>query len=82
MTTLIVSVFFGVSTFAYDIEVDGLYYSVIKKARRATVVGVSKTLTEAIIPDKIVFEDLECNVVAIDDLDYMHVSGKVKKVIV
>lgn len=82
MTTLIVSVFFGVSTFAYDIEVDGLYYSVIKKARRATVVGVSKTLTEAIIPDKIVFEDLECNVVAIDDLAFMQGSEHLKNVVI
>ena len=82
MTTLIVSVFFGVSTFAYDIEVDGLYYSVIKKAQRATVVGVSKTLTEAIIPDKIVFEDLECNVVAIDDLAFMQGSEHLKKVVI
>lgn len=82
MIVLNLSTFFCLSTFAYDIEVDGLYYNVVKKAQRATVVGVSKTLIDAIIPEKITYEDLECKVVAIDNNAFMGANEQLKSVVI
>ena len=37
MTTLILSVFFSISASAYDVEVDGIYYNLVSKAKIAEV---------------------------------------------
>ena len=37
MTTLILSVFFSISSFAYDVEVDGIYYYLNSQDKTAKV---------------------------------------------
>ena len=37
MTTLILSVIFSISASAYDVEVDGIYYNLVSKAKIAEV---------------------------------------------
>ena len=72
MTTLLLSVMFAVSASAYDVEVDGIYYNLLKKAKQAEVVGASKKLKNVIIPDVITYEDTEFKVVS---LGYLALVG-------
>ena len=37
MTTLILSVIFSISSSAYDVMVDGIYYNIVTKAKTAEV---------------------------------------------
>ena len=63
MTTLILSVFFSVSASAYDIEVDGIYYNLIKETKTVEVTwGDGKYSGEIIIPESITFKDTEISV--------------------
>lgn len=67
MTTLVISIFFGISTFAYDIEINGLQYDVLKKAKTASLVYCNQYVApkDIVIPSTITFEDVECNVTSI-----------------
>ena len=52
MTTLILSVFFTISASAYDVEVDGIYYNLVKKVA-VVASGDKKYEGEVIIPESI-----------------------------
>ncbi len=53
---------------AYDIEIEGIYYNVIKKAKRAEVTyGTSKYTGDIKIPATIEVDGVTCDVVAIGD---------------
>ena len=63
MTTLILSVFFSISSSAYDVEVDGIFYNVVEKALVAEVTSGDISYTgEIIIPESITFKDTEIRV--------------------
>ena len=66
---LILSVFFSVSASAYDIEVDGIYYNLIKETKTAEVTSYkfSKYSGEIIIPESIPFKDTEISVSGIEE---------------
>ena len=60
MTTLILSVFFSISSSAYDVEVDGIYYNLIPKAKIAEVTKGDKEYSGDItIPSSINVNDAE-----------------------
>ena len=71
MTTLILSVFFSVSASAYDIEVDGIYYNLIKETKTVEVTcGDIPYLGEIIIPESITFKDTEISVSGIGEMAF------------
>ena len=60
--------FLPLAMMAYDAEIDGIYYNVVKKARIATVTsGDVKYTGEVVIPETITFEGVECTVTSIGD---------------
>lgn len=63
-TVFIVSMVASLSAFAYDVEVDGIYYDLIKKARIAEVTnsGSNRYEGEVTIPSKITVEGIEYDV--------------------
>ena len=66
MTTLILSVFVSISASAYDAEVDGIYYNLIKKAKQAEVTsGDNRYTGDIIIPSSIIVDEVEYTVTAI-----------------
>ena len=70
MTTLILSVFFAISASAYDVEVDGVYYKVIKKGKIAKVTAGDYTYSykgSIVIPPSIVVDGVECKIIEIED---------------
>ena len=63
--------FLPLAMMAYDTEVDGIYYNVVKKARVATVTsGDNPYSGEVVIPETIVFEGTECTVTGIDKMAF------------
>ena len=67
MTTLILSVFFSISASAYDVEVDGIYYNLIEKAKQAKVVsGDNRYSGDINIPSSIVVDEIDYSVTAIE----------------
>ncbi|MGN0281659.1 MAG: leucine-rich repeat domain-containing protein [Prevotella sp.] len=63
--TLLLSVLFATSALAYDVEVDGIYYNLVKDDYTAEVTGTSFSTGDVIIPNTIVFEDREFIVTSI-----------------
>ena len=61
MTTLILSVFFSISSFAYDVEVDGIYYNLVKKLAMVTS-GDKKYTGDVVIPASISIDGVEYSV--------------------
>ena len=75
MTTLILSVFFSVSASAYDIEVDGIYYNLIKETKTVEVTcGDIPYSGEIIIPESITFKDTEISVSGIGEKAFFECS--------
>ena len=66
MTTLILSVFFSVSASAYDAEVDGIYYNLVK-SRAIVTSGKEKYHGELTIPSSINYYGKEYEVTNIGD---------------
>lgn len=60
MTTLILSVFFSISSSAYDVEVDGIYYNLIPNAKIAKVTqnGYGSYSGAVFIPEKLLLRTL------------------------
>ena len=56
MTLLILSVFVSISASAYDVEVDGIYYNLVKKFAFVTA-GNVKYAGEIVIPESIVVNE-------------------------
>ena len=66
MTTLILSVFFSISTSAYDVEVDGIYYNLISEGNVAEVTkGDNKYSGDITIPSSINVNEVEYPVTSI-----------------
>lgn len=66
MTTLILSVFFSISASAYDVEVDGIYYNLVK-SRAIVTSGKEKYKGDVIIPSSIKYYGKEYEVTSIGD---------------
>ena len=63
MTTLVFSVIFSISSFAYDVEVDGIYYNLISKGNVAEVTKGDKEYSGDItIPSSIIVNEVEYSV--------------------
>ncbi len=66
MTTLILSVFFSISASAYDVEVDGIYYNLVKKAKQAEVTNGDNLYSgDIVIPSSIIVDEVEYKVTSI-----------------
>ena len=66
MTTLILSVFFAISASAYDVEVDGIYYNIVEKTKKAEVTfGDTKPEGDIVIPSIIKIENDDYDVTSI-----------------
>ena len=66
MTTLILSVFFAISASAYDVEVDGIYYNLVK-SRAIVTSGKEKYHGDLTIPSSIKYYGKEYEVTNIGD---------------
>ena len=76
MTTLILSVFFSISSFAYNVEVDGIYYNLISKGNVAEVTeGDNLYSGDITIPSSIKVNDLEYTVKGINEHTFSNCSG-------
>ena len=76
MTTLILSVFFSISSSAYDVEVDGIYYNLISKGNVAEVTyGDNKYEGDITIPSSINVNEVEYSVTIIGDEAFYGCSG-------
>ena len=74
MTTLILSVFFTISASAYDVEVDGIYYNLVKKVAVVTS-GDKKYEGEVIIPELITVNEENYTVTDIQSNAFSDCSG-------
>ena len=63
----VLSALFSISASAYDIEINGLQYDVVKKAKQASLVYCNKyeAPKDIEIPSTITFENVECDVTTI-----------------
>ena len=76
MTTLILSVFFSISASAYDVEVDGIYYNIVTKAKTAEVTeGDNKYSGDVTIPETITVDNVVYNVTSIGDFAFGRCHG-------
>ena len=76
MTTLILSVFFTISSSAYDVEVDGIYYNLISKGNVAEVTKGDKDYSGDItIPSSINVNEVEYSVTSIGKEAFSYCSG-------
>ena len=64
MTTLILSVFFSIVASAYDVEVDGIYYNLVK-SRAIVTSGKEKYHGDLTIPSSIKVNDTEYSVTSV-----------------
>ena len=76
MITLILSVFFTISSSAYDVEVDGIYYNLIEKAKQAEVTNGDNLYSgDIVIPSSINVNEVEYSVTIIGDEAFRGCSG-------
>ena len=79
LLTLLLMAFIPLAMMAYDAEVDGIYYNVVKKARIATVTfrddSYNSYSGEVVIPETIVFEGVVCSVTSIGDYTFFKCTG-------
>ena len=79
MSTLLLSVFFAVSSSAYDVEVDGIYYNLNKTEKTAEVTYKEKekaSYSGSIeIPSSIVIKEVEYKISSIGDKAFFDCSG-------
>ena len=66
LTTLLLSVFLGVSASAYDVEVEGIYYNIVTKVKTAEVTkGDNEYSGDVTIPETITVDNVVYNVTSI-----------------
>ena len=79
MSTLLLSVFFAVSSSAYDVEVDGLYYNLNKTEKTAEVTYKEQYKASysgsVEIPSSIVINEVEYKIASIGDWAFSCCSG-------
>ena len=74
--SLILSVVFSTSASAYDVKVDGIYYTLISKGKTAAVTsGEEKYSGEVVIPSSITVEGQEYPVASIGERAFSGCSG-------
>ena len=66
LTTLILSVFFSISSSAHIVEVDGIYYDIFLTIATVTL-GGKKYSGDIVIPESITFENSKYSVTSIGD---------------
>ena len=71
LTTLILSVFFSISSSAHIVEVDGIYYDISENKATVTSGGV-KYSGDIVIPESITFENSKYSVTSIGDEAFDH----------
>ena len=68
MTMLIFNVVFSISAFGYDVQVNGIYYNLLSKAKSALVTsGDNKYTGDVVIPASITVEGVDYNVTSIEN---------------
>ena len=75
MTTLILSVFFSISSFAYDVEVDGIYYYVDSHKNARVTDGDNKYSGDIAIPESITYNNSKYSVTSIGKFAFSECSG-------
>ena len=75
MTTLILSVFFSISSFAYDVEVDGIYYVTPKKNVAIVTYGDKEYSGDITIPSSIKVNESEYTVKYIEGSAFANCSS-------
>ena len=76
MTTLILSIFFSISSSAYDVMVDGIYYNIVTKAKTAEVTeGDNEYSGDVTIPETITVDNVVHNVTSIGDYAFEECSS-------
>ena len=76
MTTLILSVICSISASAYDVEVDGIYYNLVSKAKIAEVTAGDKTYSGSInIPSSIRVNDVDYAVTSLGTYAFRSCTG-------
>ena len=76
MTTLILSVIFSISSSAYDVEVDGIYYKLITKIKVAEVTnGDNNYSGDITIPSSIIVNEVEYSVTSIGNSAFKYCRG-------
>ena len=75
MTTLILSVFFSISSSAYDVEVDGIYYLTPKKNVAIVTKGDKEYSGDITIPSSIKVNESEFIVKGIEETAFSKCSG-------
>ena len=74
--SLILSVVFSTSASAYDVKIDGIYYTLIPKTKTAEVTfGEEKYSGEVVIPSSITVEGQEYPVASIGESAFSNCSG-------
>ena len=67
---------FSLNAMAYDVEIDGIYYNVVKKSKQAGVTsGSNKYTGEVTIPDSIVYQGATYSVTSIGNYAFSGCSG-------
>ena len=66
MIMLILSVFFSISASAYDVEMDGIYYNLVK-SRAYVTYGKKEYIGDVVIPSSIKYNSKEYEVTNIGD---------------
>ena len=74
MTTLILSVFFSISSSAYDVEVDGIYYNISETTAIVTR-GTYYYSGDIVIPESITFGNSKYSVTSIGSSAFWYCSG-------
>ena len=62
LSTLLFSVLWGNSAFAYDVEVDGIYYNFVKANVAEVTSGDNKYIGEITIPSSITYKNVQYSV--------------------
>ena len=76
MTTLILSVIFSISSSAYDVMVDGIYYNIVTKAKTAEVTeGDNEYSGDVTIPETITVDNVVYNVTSIGNDAFEECTG-------
>ena len=75
LSTLLFSVLWGNSAFAYDVEVDGIYYNFVKANVAEVTSGDNKYIGEITIPSSITYKNVQYSVNSIGKKAYYECKG-------
>lgn len=75
LSTLLFSVLWGNSAFAYDVEVDGIYYNFVKANVAEVTSGDNKYIGEITIPSSITYKNVQYSVNSIGPSAFKYCTG-------